>query len=170
MGGFSFLNAPPVLADLDSVPPEFHALYELTDDGLYTLTPVASAEIEILQDERRQLEEEHARKLAELQGESSRRAAELRSVRAESCLRQTLLDGGCRPELVKGAVAMLRDEWRIIGGDSAEALLVVTDAGLVPLQQMVREFLTSEAGSVFMPARPAKHGDRFSRELMRIVR
>jgi hypothetical protein len=136
-----------MLVSLDGVPSELRAMYRLDDDGVYTLTDVARANIRKIADGIQQL------------GRLRDQAAEAAKAAAVSAqVMGAVLIAGAQGVMAAGACAQYEAEHVISMRDGVP--VVGTPAGEVDLKSAVADWMAG-AGSIFL-------SNDYSRQLRRV--
>jgi hypothetical protein len=149
------LSLPPTLVSLDGVPPEFVAMYEIDEDGLYVMTETGRANLFKVA--------EGIQLLAEQRDVEARKA---REAAKSAAVMSAVLLAGAQGVLAAAACAQYEAENTIT---MSKGLPVVqTDGGEVPLRDAISEWMTSGDGAAFLPSHKAeKHDDYFQRQIRR---
>jgi hypothetical protein len=148
------LSLPQMLVSLDGVPQELLSMYRQDDDGVYVLTDVARANI--------------AKVASGIRALAAQRDVEARRAQAaakSAAVMSAVLLAGAQGVMAAAACALLESEQTITMTKGVP--VVQTPVGEIPLREMVAEWMTSGAGSVFLPQhRAEKPDDYFWRQLV----
>src|SRR5262245_33098541 len=104
------MDAPDVLASLDSVPPEFARWYGVNDIGLYELTPRAKAQLAAIRGERDAMARRHADETASLTAKVEGLARDVDAARISEAVREAMTRQGATGSLAVGAAKWFAEE------------------------------------------------------------
>lgn len=124
------------------------------DAGIYRLSDEAKQLIEQCKRGLEQVESETARKIGKMRAEHAILRASLDEIVIERDLREALLSGGCRQQLLKGAISLLRAKWKFEVEEDEEAgyrvAAVIAEGSVhMPISAAAETWLLSDSGMPF---------------------
>jgi hypothetical protein len=152
-GNFSM---PMMVADLNDVPDEWREVYRLIesgrDAGKYSLSPKARQLRDWYAREAQRVHDEGQSGLAAQQSELEALQRQNHEEAVSAALKSELLAQGAKSELVKGATALLRQQFQFEvepGYGDERVVICRNDFGLTSVQGAVRGLLESDEGAAF---------------------
>jgi hypothetical protein len=141
------------IASLDLAPEALLECYEPQSDGTFRLCQIARDEIAKAKGELADAYAAMREEITELEAKSKLRDERLLDVLASREIRQSLLDGGVKPNLIAGAMADCRAKFdlRLAETETTFAAVAETNFGTLSISQAVANWLLTEGSAYVEP-------------------